>query len=167
MRRTVWLFGLCSLSLLLLVSSAGGAPGVLDPSFGASGLVTTQLAMQTAVANALVLQSDGKLVAVGKSQPSGGGAAQLALVRYRPDGTLDSSFGSGGIVQTPIANGGGAAEAALQQPDKKILVAGTSSTSAGRMFMLARYPQNGSPRPQLCGRGGRPTPRTWRRALQG
>src|SRR5262249_51252158 len=60
------------LGLLWLVAipraGARGAPGDLDPSFGGVGVLTTPIATE-AKADALIVQSDGELVAGGVSPP--------------------------------------------------------------------------------------------------
>jgi uncharacterized delta-60 repeat protein len=80
---------------LVLAGAAGAAPGDLDPAFGVGGRVITDLGGATDQAHAVVVQPDGKIVAAGFSS---GPASRGALVRYNPDGTLDPSFGTGGIV---------------------------------------------------------------------
>ena len=88
---------------LLVVGSAKAAPGVLDPSFGAgSGEVTTPIGT-SAGADAIVVQPDGKIVAAGGVVQSDS-SQDFALARYEPDGTLDPTFGSAGIVQSPRRN---------------------------------------------------------------
>ena len=53
-------------------------------------------------ANALGIQSDGKIVAAGSSY--NGSNYDFALVRYNTNGTLDTAFGTGGIVTTSIGS---------------------------------------------------------------
>ncbi len=77
------------------------ADGSLDLSFGSDGKVVTPIG-DVAAAFALVVQPDGKLVAAG-FRNSGRGV--FALVRYMPDGSLDQSFGSGGVVATAVGSG--------------------------------------------------------------
>src|SRR5581483_6114728 len=77
--------------------------GALDPTFGSGGIVTTQLVStggyRNAIANALTIQSDGKVVAAGSAQTNKNTVSQ-ALVRYTPAGGLDTSFGGTGKVVT-------------------------------------------------------------------
>jgi uncharacterized delta-60 repeat protein len=111
--------------------------GDLDTTFGAGGIVTTGIGAADAVANALAIQSDGKLVAAGYSYD--GLHLAMALVRYNTDGGLDMTFGTGGIVTTPI--GSSDAEAyALAVSDGKLVAAGVSSDN----FTLVRYSSDGS-----------------------
>src|SRR5439155_20565449 len=73
-----------------------------DPSFGTDGKVTTRIGT-AASADALVLQEDGKIVVAGLSSDSRN--RSFAVVRYNPDGSLDTSFGTGGQVTTAINAG--------------------------------------------------------------
>jgi uncharacterized delta-60 repeat protein len=73
--------------------------GNLDTSWGGSGLVTTNITGLTSdsAADLTLTQPDGKIVVVGLSQPYDA-RARLAVTRYNPDGSLDSTFGTGGTV---------------------------------------------------------------------
>ena len=76
--------------------------GSLDPTFGIGGAVLTSLERAGAPDDeifALALQPDGKTIAVGSAVTFGSGALiSSGIVRYNPDGSLDPTFGSGGIV---------------------------------------------------------------------
>ena len=117
---------------LLVLSPAGAAPGDLDPSFGADGIVQTEVG-SSSPARGLALQPDGKIVLAGS--PAYGG--NVTVVRYLPDGSLDSSFGSDGIVVGPT---GIASDVALE-PDGSILVVGQGSNFR---FSLERFLPDGS-----------------------
>src|SRR5262249_10631524 len=67
--------------------------GSLDKTFGGSGKVTTAMG-KGCEANAVAIQSDGKIVLAGDVNDAG--KSNFALVRYNPDGTLDNSFNSTG-----------------------------------------------------------------------
>jgi len=69
-------------------------PGDLDPTFGTGGKVTTDFGGGTDQAFAVALQPDGKIVAAGQANND------FALARYNPDGSLDNSFGTAGMVTT-------------------------------------------------------------------
>ena len=118
--------------------TALGAPGDLDKSFGASGLVLTSFGAPSQ-ANAIVVQADGKIIVAGQA------SAQLAIARYNPDGTLDSTFGAGGKVMTS-AGQSAAGDALAIQPDGRIIAAGTVhfNTSAYDDWLIVRYNQDGS-----------------------
>jgi uncharacterized delta-60 repeat protein len=130
--------------VIFLVGPAQAASGALDPTFGTDGQVTTAF-QDGARANAVVLQPDGKIIAAGTSGPTS--STGFALARYNPDGSLDTSFGSGGKVTTAIGSLSEAAALALQ-PDGKIVAAGSSydasHSAALDDFALARYNPDGS-----------------------
>jgi uncharacterized delta-60 repeat protein len=130
------------------------ADGSLDTSFGTGGIVTTSLDGNDDVAFGLALQVDGEIVLAGSSfspadQPGSSGlfffplstlsGSSIALARYNSNGSLDSSFGSGGTVITPLQQGTGAFSVAIPQ-DGKIAVAGATSTGSGAFeFALTQY----------------------------
>lgn len=116
--------------------------GSLDTSFDSDGKVTTQVFSSQSLAAAVVIQTDGKIVAVGSSATSS--SRDFALVRYNTDGSLDSSFGNGGKVTTPILNGSDHATAVTLQSDGKIVVAGRSYNGSNDDFALARYNPDGT-----------------------
>src|SRR5262249_42678580 len=90
---------LLALSLVLTakISSAQTA-GTLDSTFGTGGKVTTDFGGSGAAARTVAVQADGKILAAGVAGFNG--VANFALARYNSDGTLDASFGSGGLVTT-------------------------------------------------------------------
>src|SRR5690242_21850581 len=92
----------------------------LDPSFGTGGIVQTDFSSNADVARGLVEQRDGKLVTAGVATQVVGTVTNqdFGLARYNPDGTLDSTFGSGGKVSTDVT-GERLAEAfpVVPQPD--------------------------------------------------
>src|SRR3954453_20337878 len=84
-------------------SAAAPRPGQLDPSFGSGGVVTTAFNRSVpwkATAEAALRQPDGKMVIVADAM--GGYPGQLLVARYEADGSLDPTFGSGGIATTPL-----------------------------------------------------------------
>src|ERR1700737_4738263 len=125
--------------------------GSLDPSFGNGGMA---LAQPGFLGGALTLQADGKIVVVGNRELFGGGE-NFVVARFNPNGRLDSTFGSGGVVTTafPAATATEIASAVLQQPDGKILVGGTAQApgrTSPTLGALARYNPNGSLDSPFC-----------------
>jgi uncharacterized delta-60 repeat protein len=119
--------------------------GSLDTSFGVAGKVTTNIASGNSdSAYAVAVQSDGKIIAAGSDDSSGGSHPLFALVRYNPDGSLDTSFGGTGKVTTAFDNFQNIALAVAIQTDGKIVAAGFSSYGSAENFALARYNPNGS-----------------------
>lgn len=117
--------------------------GTLDDSFGTGGIVTTEITRNTDVAFSVAIQPNGKIIAAGVSIDRN--SFDFALIRYNNDGTLDDSFGSGGIVTTDFAGSNDQAFSAALQPNGKIVLAGLSdSGGAGFDFALARYNSDGT-----------------------
>jgi uncharacterized delta-60 repeat protein len=120
--------------------------GSLDTTFGNGGSVGTDFIGGFAQAFDIEIQPDGKIVAVGVvSKINDGSTQDFALARYNPDGSLDTTFGSGGKVITDIFNFVDTANALKIQSDGKIVVAGSARHSTGgRSFVLIRYNADGS-----------------------
>ena len=125
----------------LLVLSTGSAQATPAARAGSPGEVTTTFGPKSDdVAQALLLQRDGKIVLVGDRSP-GGEDSEFALARYRPNGTLDSSFGTGGKVTTAF----GFANAAALEPDGRIVAVGGILVNRPDFdFALARYTASGA-----------------------
>ena len=120
--------------------------GSLDTSFGTNGIAVTDFGGADDKAYDAALLPDGGIVAVGEADPAGFLKRDFGIVRYNPDGTPNTSFGTAGIVTTDIRGDADQAEAVAVQPDGKILVAGLAATVAGRItdFALARYNPDGT-----------------------
>ncbi|MEO7317778.1 MAG: hypothetical protein ABIZ56_02190, partial [Chthoniobacteraceae bacterium] len=120
------------------------ADGALDLSFSGTGIVITNI-NGLDIGRSVAIQSDGKIVVAGSSDPSGTVTpARFSLVRYQTDGSLDLTFSGDGKVTTLIGNGAVGASVAVQC-DGKILLAGTAQTeTCGSDFALARYSPDGS-----------------------
>jgi uncharacterized delta-60 repeat protein len=124
------------LAVFALPSLLMAHAGDLDPTFGTNGIVTTA----NTSANAGALQSDGKIVVAGSistmQNPEQGG-----LLRYNTNGTLDSSFGTGGkVVIAPGTSNAGPAFTVAIQTDGKILAAAPDSLR----LTVFRFNTNGS-----------------------
>lgn len=127
------------------------AAGSLDATFGGDGRVTTRFARGRQLVNALAIQPDGKIVAVGLLRPTGEDA-RWALARYDSDGSLDTSFSGDGKVIADVTNGDDYLEDVTLQVNGKIVVAGGAGGAGGR-FAVARYNENGTPDPTFSGDG--------------
>ena len=116
--------------------------GSLDDSFGTNGSVTTSIGPRHDVINTVLIQPDGKIVAVGYS--NNGDNYDFAVARYNTNGFLDDDFGTHGIVTTPIGTGHDAAYPAVLQSDGKIIAACYSHNGHDEDFALVRYNPNGT-----------------------
>jgi uncharacterized delta-60 repeat protein len=129
--------------------------GALDPTFGSGGEVSTDFGFPNDVASDLAIEPGGRIVAVGGSDNV------FALARYNADGSLDSTFGSGGRVTTAFGpTSVSHATAVALDVTGDIIVGGTT----GDAFALARYRQDGSLDPAFGSAGEATTtfpPSTW------
>jgi uncharacterized delta-60 repeat protein len=138
-RRGVWIAATIACFVLLPgIPARATHPGKLDQSFGSGGRVVTPVGGGDAAASAIALQPDGKIVVAGYG--SNGTDDDSAVARYLSDGTLDPSFGDGGIALTDLG-GADRAEAVALQPDGDIVAAGFSDNSVA----VVRYTTDGNP----------------------
>ena len=113
--------------------------GALDASFGTAGVTTIDFGGDDNPW-ALALQADGKIVIVGGSTVSG----DILLARLNADGSLDTTFGTGGTVITDLG-GYETANGVAIQADGRIVIAGHASVEGqGSDFLVARYASGGS-----------------------
>jgi uncharacterized delta-60 repeat protein len=125
--------------------------GALDTSFGGTGQVLTQLA-NNSFPQELAVQADLKTVVAAQEGPPGA-LFDLAVIRSNVDGTLDSTFGSGGVVQVATNSIQGQYTlhnaAVAIQPDGKIVVAtnaatGTPTSITSCDMLVLRFNTDGS-----------------------
>jgi uncharacterized delta-60 repeat protein len=127
------------IGLLFLTQFVTAAPGDLDLTFSQDGKMFdfVRLGRSDSIRDT-ALQSDGKIVATGEFN-FGGVSSACAVSRYNGDGTLDQSFGVGGLVRIPSA-GQFVCEGIAVQSDGKIVVAGRKGD-----FAVLRLNSDGSP----------------------
>lgn len=116
--------------------------GTIDTSFGTNGITITNLGGTSDIAFAGVIQPDGKIVVAGQTNRNGGDF-DFALVRYKTDGTLDTTFGTNGTTTTSVGGNTDEAYACALQPDGKIIAAGHTNVNGGRDFVIVRYSSEG------------------------
>jgi len=119
--------------------------GILDTSFGTNGIVRYNPGSGYDAGLRVALQADGKIVVTGSGFNSSD--YDIILMRFEPDGTLDTSFGSNGIRAYDGGDYDRGYGLALQS-DGKILVSGVRSTDSGSGvdydIPLIRYNTDGS-----------------------
>lgn len=93
--------------------------GAFDATFSAAGIATTG----SFVADHLAAQTDGKILAIGKDAGSG----KTTLRRFLADGTLDTTFGTAGVVSSAAGHD-------LPDDSYNVVVG-----SAGRIFVVGTY----------------------------
>ena len=112
--------------------------GSLDPAFGTGGIVTTAVGTFRDYGRCVALQGDGRILVAG--EVSNGGAYDFGVVRYLANGTLDPSFGTGGIVSVSLASNNDYPKGIFVRGDGKIVVAGAADINFG----VVRLNANGS-----------------------
>ncbi len=118
--------------------------GTLDTSFGSGTgyaiISDPKFTYPDDTSRAVAIDSDGKAIIVGSAWAYGAplSPSYLQVARLNVDGSLDATFGNGGLVATA---GAGWFSAVAVQPDGKIIAAGRigSSGSSKANFVVARY----------------------------
>lgn len=113
--------------------------GRLDRTFGGDGRVSTTMGPGEQAVVGLVIQPDGKVVAVGHAGPHEGGDSivwRFVVARYQPNGWLDDTFGGDGRVATRF-DGGAFAAGAAAEPYGRVVAVGSAGDPG--TFALARY----------------------------
>ena len=128
--------------LMCAARYAGAQAGSLDPTFGDNGIVS--LTAPRVTLNAVAIQSDGKIVLGGLGVVND--TVADTLVRLNTNGSLDTSFGSGGFAY--FENGFLGFFAIAIQPNGEIVAAGATSAFQGGVYtyfaQLARVKTNGT-----------------------
>ncbi|MEW6348652.1 MAG: DUF4347 domain-containing protein [Thermodesulfobacteriota bacterium] len=115
--------------------------GSLDDEFNYGGTVTTSISTGLDEANAVAIQTDGKIVVAGDASISS--KWRFAVVRYTSDGSLDPTFSGDGKLVTVLSTNDHAYGVAIQT-DGKIVVAGSSYNGSNNDFSVARYNSDGT-----------------------
>ena len=134
-----------SMALVAAVTWAApveAAPGDLDRTFGDGGRVVTNPTKWSDGVADMTIQSNGRIVVVGRT--IGRRYGMFGLARYRPDGRLDPTFGGDGLVRTNMAKREDSATAVAIQPDGRIVAVGTANVQARWLFAIARYDRDGT-----------------------
>lgn len=126
--------------------------GLIDVGFGNRGIAVTGLSNVTEGSRDLIIQADGKLLIAG-CHGCNHSQSDLALVRFNPDGSLDTSFDADGVVRMDLGSNYDVAEALMVRPDGKILAVGWSSFSQNSDLFIARFHSDGSPDTSFDGNG--------------
>jgi len=115
-----------------------------DPSFDGDGIVITTVGENYTHLNEILVQPDGKIIAVGQGYFNG--SDDYAVVRYNEDGSLDPSFSDDGIASVSLSTGEDRAMGGALQPDSKIVLGGYSrNVATGRdQFSAVRLNHDGT-----------------------
>jgi len=132
--------------------------GSLDTSFDADGIVRTDIGVGpgtipiipnftfSEAGQGVAIQTDGRIVVAGYG-PTAAGGTDIALVRYNTDGSLDATFGTGGVVTTAVSAGTGVDRAfgvALQTDGRIVVAAGVVTAEGGQDIGVLRYNGDGT-----------------------
>lgn len=131
---------------------AYNSQGIRDKSFGKDGIVQTDLEKFNDRLSSILMLPNGKFIAAGSANPYGKNTMG-AMVKYEPNGSLDQSFGSNGVVRIPAGQQNLYIEKITQQKDGKILLTGTMTDNYGSRLVVYRFMANGSPDPAFGNKG--------------
>lgn len=112
--------------------------GSRDVSFDADGLVTADFIGQSDVAQAVAVQSDGRIVVTGSAYTSGQTVLDFAILRYEVDGSPDTDFGTDGRLIIDFFAANDAAEAIAIRPDGLIVVGGSARNGTSSAVGIVR-----------------------------
>ncbi len=117
--------------------------GTIDKSFGNEGVVVTDFGGPIDDLYGVAVQKDGKILTAG----SLGKKIDAGVIRYMPNGSIDSSFGKNGTALTDLGNDENVTAIDLQT-DGKILITGVtvdgSNGKSSRTYFVIRYNTDGS-----------------------
>lgn len=112
--------------------------GSYDPSFADNGIRITPIGSSQDNAFSHFIQADGKIIVVGDTKVDN---LDFCLIRLNSDGTLDNTFGTGGITITPIGTATkDEARDVKILPSGKILIVGISANQ----LTFAQYNTDGT-----------------------
>ena len=123
--------------------------GQLDTAFGGSGIVVHDSAAGgngNDNGSSITINSKGRILVTGYS--SNGSDNDMVIWEYNSDGTLNSSFGTGGVVVSDNAAGGGGndmGKSITTDSQRSILVTGASFNGSDFDMVLWRFNPDGTP----------------------
>ncbi len=125
--------------------------GSLDPTFSGNGKRVVSVSRSGDGANAVAVQPDGKIVLAGYATTVTG--SDFALTRLNPNGSLDTGFGTKGVVLASFGGFDTAFDVFVYPVTGRILAVGTTNQGGVSSGALARFTANGAPDPHF-GTGG-------------
>ncbi|WP_438017648.1 hypothetical protein WMF18_00495 [Sorangium sp. So ce315] len=126
----------------LLIARAT-ADGALDTSFARPRGHRTVALWPSSVAEAVAVDLRGRLVVAGSVES--GGQRDMVVLRLRPDGALDGSFGDQGVIVAGDPWIDERAVAVALSPDGGVVVAGDAGPAGARDFQVRRFLPDGAP----------------------
>lgn len=118
--------------------------GTLDASFGDGGEVTFDIDGDWDRLNSVAITNSGRIIAAGFATTAS--ERDFLIIRLEPDGVLDASFGSGGVVIHDFEGAEDRINDLSLLADGKIMVAGvsTAAVDSQQRLTIARYLDNGA-----------------------
>ncbi|MFM2285006.1 MAG: hypothetical protein RLZZ543_503 [Bacteroidota bacterium] len=139
------------------------ADGSLDSTFGVNGFTQTDLLPGDEFAYSIAEQADHKYILAGNVSDTAFRNVP-AIIRLKEDGSIDDSFGIGGLSQIPATNSDNDFSSVLVQADGKIVASGhydqglTDNGQNNFDFLIARFDENGLLDPSFSNDGVDMTP---------
>ncbi len=142
------------LLFLLFGANAFSQAGSFDTTFDEDGKTTVCFTQDTHFSKGSNFQSDGKIIYFGANTIS----CAYDLVRFNIDGSLDTNFGTNGIVTnicSSFPNSGGyyAIDMAIQLDDKILIMGTQQNNTYPNAYWLARFTSDGALDPTFNGTG--------------
>ncbi|NVO19876.1 MAG: T9SS type A sorting domain-containing protein [Bacteroidetes bacterium] len=116
--------------------------GAIDNTFGTNGFANSGQAVYISQFGGVLVQTDHKIICV--QRVGSNSVYDIALVRFHPDGSLDNSFGNGGVALTVTAFNETPTWAVLAN-DGRILVGSSAFDGSSNFGVVSCYTANGSP----------------------
>lgn len=123
--------------------------GTLDPTFGTGGLITIDMNGFDDQFRAVIVLSNGKIMAGGTTSTAVGTLTyDHLLMRFLSDGSLDTTFGTDGVLIFDIRTDGDGIEALAQMSDGSVVSAGFAyegtAVNTNRDFIAVKYKEDGT-----------------------
>ena len=134
-------------------ASAAGTPGTLDPMFGTDGKVTLDFGGDE-MAISMVLDMSGRILLAGFAGDFPN--TDFGVARLNPDGSPDTSFGTGGLATVDFSSRESVQEVILDSSGRILLAGSTTGTFPNSDFAVARLNIDGTP-DMSFGVGGKST----------
>ena len=126
------------LALMATFTFAQAQPGILDPTFGTGGIVTTSLITGYNKSEAIAVQPDGKIIACGNVGLTSN--YNIGVARYNENGSLDNTFGLGGMNVIEVSAFKDFALGIALQADGKILITGYTYSNTNSTILIRLLP---------------------------
>lgn len=143
--RTLFYCCLACAALVIATPRSLADPGILDSTFSEDGWLARSFG-RAVVANAVAIQTDGKIVIAGTVTTRYDGRDEgknILVARFDENGAPDLTFSRDGVVSTHLGGNENALDV-VATPHGQIVIAGRRGTTTGRDFLLVRYRGDGT-----------------------